>query len=106
VTPDLAVALADLGRDPGALPVGLPPTRWHLAARALADGDAAAAADGYERLGSPADAADARLRAAAADPGAAHALLAPAVALWREAGASRHLADAADLLGTGERSSA
>jgi hypothetical protein len=102
-TPDLAVAIADLGRGPGALPDGLPPTRWHLAVRALADGEPERAAELYDALGSPTDGADARLRAARAqaggDPDTARTTLVPAVALWRTARAHRHLRDAADLLG-------
>jgi DNA-binding SARP family transcriptional activator len=102
-TPDLALTLADLGRPPGALPNGLAPTRWHEAVRALADGDPGRSAELYDALGSPADAADARLRAAqrqleAGAETAARAVLAPALAFWRAAGADRHLRAAEALL--------
>jgi hypothetical protein len=104
VTTDLAVVLADLGWAPGALPGGLPPTGWHVAARALADGEVDRAVALYDALGSPADAADARLRAArrqaaSGDAGAARDTLGPALALWRTAGAAGYLAEAAELLG-------
>lgn len=96
VTPDLALVLTDLGRGPDSLPSGLPPSRWHAAAHALLRGDADHAAELYDELGSSADAACARLRAArrhaaAGEPAAARRALAPAVSFWRAAGADGHL---------------
>ena len=62
---DLGMVLAELGIPAGALDsLGIPPSPWLAAARALADGDPLAAADGYAAIGSRPDEADARLAAA------------------------------------------
>jgi tetratricopeptide (TPR) repeat protein len=62
---DLGVVLADLGMGAGALDrLGIPPSPWLAAARALAGGDPLAAADRYAAIGSLPDEADARLAAA------------------------------------------
>jgi class 3 adenylate cyclase/tetratricopeptide (TPR) repeat protein len=62
---DLGVVLADLGVGAGALDrLGIPPSPWLAAARALAGGDPLAAADRYAAIGSLPDEADARLAAA------------------------------------------
>jgi hypothetical protein len=62
---DLGVVLAELGMGAGALDrLGIPPSPWLAAARALAGGDPLAAADRYAAIGSLPDEADARLAAA------------------------------------------
>jgi class 3 adenylate cyclase/tetratricopeptide (TPR) repeat protein len=62
---DLGVVLAELGLGAGALDrLGIPPTPWLDAARALAAGDPLAAADRYAAIGSRPDEVDARLAAA------------------------------------------
>jgi class 3 adenylate cyclase/tetratricopeptide (TPR) repeat protein len=62
---DLGMVLADLGIEAGALDrLGIPPSPWLEAARALAAGDPLAAADRYAAIGSRPDEADARLAAA------------------------------------------
>ena len=62
---DLGLVLAELGIGSGALDrLGIPPSPWLEAARALAAGDPLAAADRYAAIGSRPDEADARLAAA------------------------------------------
>src|SRR5512132_3334712 len=62
---DLGLVLAELGIGAGALDrLGIPPSPWLAAARALAAGDPLAAADRYAAIGSRPDEADARLAAA------------------------------------------
>ena len=62
---DLGLVLAELGIPAAALDrLGIPPSPWLAAARALADGDPLAAADAYAAIGSLPDEADARLAAA------------------------------------------
>ena len=62
---DLGLVLAELGIGPAALDrLGIPPSPWLDAARALAAGDPLAAADRYAAIGSRPDEADARLAAA------------------------------------------
>jgi class 3 adenylate cyclase/tetratricopeptide (TPR) repeat protein len=62
---DLGLVLAELGLGAGALDrLGIPPSPWLDAARALAAGDPLAAADRYAAIGSRPDEADARLAAA------------------------------------------
>jgi tetratricopeptide (TPR) repeat protein len=62
---DLGLVLAELGIPAAALDrLGIPPSPWLAAARALADGDPPAAADAYAAIGSLPDEADARLAAA------------------------------------------
>jgi tetratricopeptide (TPR) repeat protein len=62
---DLGLVLAELGIGPGALDrLGIPPSPWLDAARALAAGDPLAAADRYAAIGSRPDEADARRAAA------------------------------------------
>jgi hypothetical protein len=62
---DLGLVLAELGNGAGALDrLGIPPSPWLEAARALAAGDPLAAADRYAAIGSRPDEADARLAAA------------------------------------------
>jgi len=102
-TPDLAIALHDLGYPADALPDVLPPTPNHVAVRAMAAGDAAEAVRRYEEIGSLPDAADARLRAAAAHAAAGRAkdardVLAPAIRLWRATAATGHLREAEAVL--------
>jgi hypothetical protein len=62
---DLGLVLAELGIGPAALDrLGIPPSPWLDAARALAAGDPLAAADRYAAIGSRPDEADARRAAA------------------------------------------
>jgi class 3 adenylate cyclase/tetratricopeptide (TPR) repeat protein len=61
---DLGMVLAELGIPAAALDLGIPPTPWLEAARALAAGDPLAAAARYAAIGSRPDEADARLAAA------------------------------------------
>jgi hypothetical protein len=62
---DLGLVLAELGLGAEALDrLGIPPSPWLDAARALAAGDPLAAADRYAAIGSRPDEADARLAAA------------------------------------------
>jgi class 3 adenylate cyclase/tetratricopeptide (TPR) repeat protein len=62
---DLGIVMAELGIPAGALDrLGIPPTPWLAAARALAVGDPLAAAGRYAAIGSRPDEADARLAAA------------------------------------------
>jgi class 3 adenylate cyclase/tetratricopeptide (TPR) repeat protein len=62
---DLGLVLGGLGIPAEALDrLGIPPTPWLAAARALAGGDPLAAADGYAAIGSRPDEADARRAAA------------------------------------------
>jgi hypothetical protein len=62
---DLGLVLGDLGIPAEALDrLGIPPTPWLAAARALAAGDPMAAAARYAAIGSRPDEADARLAAA------------------------------------------
>jgi hypothetical protein len=62
---DLGAVLAELGIPAAALdPLGIPPSPWLTAARALAAGDPLAAAATYAAIGSRPDEADARLAAA------------------------------------------
>jgi class 3 adenylate cyclase len=62
---DLGLVLAELGLGAGALDrLGIPPSPWLDAARALAAGDPLAAADRYAAIGTRPDEADARLAAA------------------------------------------
>jgi class 3 adenylate cyclase/tetratricopeptide (TPR) repeat protein len=62
---DLGLVLAELGLGPAALDgLGIPPSPWLDAARALAAGDPLAAADRYAAIGSRPDEADARRAAA------------------------------------------
>ena len=62
---DLGMVMAELGIPAEALDrLGIPPTPWLAAARALAAGDPLAAAERYAAIGSRPDEADARLAAA------------------------------------------
>jgi class 3 adenylate cyclase/tetratricopeptide (TPR) repeat protein len=62
---DLGLVLGELGIPAAALDrLGIPPSPWLAAARALADGDPLAAAGTYAAIGSLPDEADARLAAA------------------------------------------
>jgi class 3 adenylate cyclase len=62
---DLGVVLVELGIPAGTLDgLGIPPSPWLDAARALAGGEPLAAADRYAAIGSRPDEADARLAAA------------------------------------------
>jgi hypothetical protein len=62
---DLGLVLGELGIPAAALDrLGIPPSPWLAAARALAGGDPLAAADAYAAIGSLPDEADARLAAA------------------------------------------
>jgi class 3 adenylate cyclase len=62
---DLGMVLVELGIPAGVLDrLGIPPSPWLAAARALAAGDPLAAADRYAAIGSRPDEADARLAAA------------------------------------------
>jgi hypothetical protein len=105
---DITVALTRLGRagELATVLAALEPTPWLAAARAVAAGDPAAAAERYAAIGSLPDEAMARLRAAellAARPGAraeTAAHLAMAVDFWRRAGAAAYLAQAEALLAT------
>jgi class 3 adenylate cyclase/tetratricopeptide (TPR) repeat protein len=62
---DLGLVLVELGIPAGVLDrLGIPPSPWLAAARALAAGDPLAAAEAYAAIGSRPDEADARLAAA------------------------------------------
>jgi class 3 adenylate cyclase len=62
---DLGAVLVELGRPPAVLDrLGIPPSPWLEAARALVAGDPLRAAGGYAAIGSRPDEADARLAAA------------------------------------------
>jgi len=70
---DLGLVLAELGLGAGALDrLGIPPSPWLDAARALAAGDPLAAAERYAAIGSRPDEADARRAAARQLAGQGH----------------------------------
>jgi tetratricopeptide (TPR) repeat protein len=101
---DLAVDLVELGRPAEALDEVLP-SRWLDAAQSFVAGDPRRAADIYAAIGSRPDEAYARLEAARQLMGDGQAVeanteLAVALAFYREAGASAHLAQAKQLLAT------
>jgi class 3 adenylate cyclase/tetratricopeptide (TPR) repeat protein len=103
---DLGASLAALGLGTGALDaLGIPPSPWLEATRALAAGSAERAAELYARIGARPEEAAARLQAArqASAEGraaAGEALLEAAMAFYREVGAEARLAEGR-ALGTG-----
>ena len=101
---DLAVDVVELGRPPEALDDVLP-SRWLEAAQSFVAGNPRQAAELYATIGSRPDEAYARLEAArqlivAKQAVEANSELAIAIAFYREAGASAHLAQAKQLLAT------
>jgi tetratricopeptide (TPR) repeat protein len=101
---DLAVVLSRLGHPAAVLDRrGVAGSRWLDALRAYVDGDPAAAAGLYARIGSRPDEAYARLEAgrrllAAGSTDQARAQLGAALGFWREVGAHAYAAEAEALL--------
>ncbi len=99
---DLPIALAELDYPVEAL-VGVLPTRWCDAARALVGGDARRAAQLYAAIGSRPDTAGAHLAAArqllaAGQASTGRSELAAAISFYRGVGATAYLQEAEDLL--------